>query len=342
MASIIPLIRSAVLVPWVRWLEANGIPPGLRLAEADLAYLPVNDPNGPVPLLNVFDFARRMAIAEGDDIGCRVVSNSTIEELANIGLVMRRGRTPHGALERTAAALPRHCTHEVIQVQDTGDGLLVSDLWRWNFDTETLHVVQQNVASIIECICKMTGRERPYFEFVRMLEHPAAGLDHLAGHFGCPLLPATQARLEVKIPKEVADAPFLETLTEEPDALSLPEDWTRLREGGALSASARIVLGVMLRCGTPTVERLASSAGMSVRTMQRRLGEEGTGFAQLLDEVRSEIAKERLSGGDVDAATVAQELGYSHPAALTRAVRRWTGRSPRSFRRGTSRERNTG
>lgn len=104
-----------------------------------------------------------MAVAEGNDIGCGVVSNYTIEELANIGLVMRHGGTPRGAFKRTAAALPCHCTHEIMEDQDTEGGILVSDLWQCDFDTETLHVVQQNVASIIQCVCMMTGRQRPYF-----------------------------------------------------------------------------------------------------------------------------------------------------------------------------------
>jgi AraC-like DNA-binding protein len=110
-----------------------------------------------------------------------------------------------------------------------------------------------------------------------------------------------------------------------------PEAWTRLRDGGTLAASARIVLREMLRSDLPTVERLAFSAGMSARTLQRRLREEGTGFGELLEKVRREIAVKKLSSGDVEIAALARELGYSHTAALTRAVKRWTGRSPRSL-----------
>jgi AraC-like DNA-binding protein len=332
LTSIIPLIRAAVLVPWINWLDANGIPYRPRLAEADLEYLSVDDPNSPVPLLNVFDFARRTAITEGIDIGCRVVSESIIEELANIGFVMRHGGTPRGALKRVAAALPRHCTHELIEIDEVEDGIIVSDVWQLDIDPETLHIVQQNVASIIQCICKLTGLGSTYFSYVRLVPHPDAGFDHLASYFHCPILPATRARLEVKIPNELADTPFVEPLSDGSKSLPTPEAWTRLRDGGTLAASARIALRVMFRSGTPTIEQLAFSAGMSARTLQRRLREESTAFSMLLDEVRATIAVEKLTSGDIDVATLARELGYSHTAALTRAVKRWTGKTPSGFR----------
>ncbi|QEW19408.1 Virulence-regulating protein VirS [Marinibacterium anthonyi] len=331
MTSTIPLIRAAVVVPWIRWLEDQGKSPAPRLAKADLEYLFVDDPNCPVPLLNAFSFARQMAETEGVDIGCRVASNATIAQLANLGLVMRNGGSPRRALSRTAAALPRHCTHEIIAVTETGGGIVVSDNWQWPFDAETLHVVQQNVASIMRCVCHMTGLDEPYFDQVRMVPHPVAGLDHVARHLGCPVVPSDHQRLEVSIPNMVADAPFLAAFADTPAAQPLRGDWLRLREDGTLTASARITLEVMMKGGLPTVEQLAASAGTSVRTLQRRLGQESTTFAMLLDDVRRGIATQALGSRNIDIAALASQMGYSHPGAFTRAVRRWTGLSPRAF-----------
>ncbi|WP_158967296.1 helix-turn-helix domain-containing protein [Chachezhania sediminis] len=313
-------------------MEDHGKAPLDRLAEVDLAYLPVDDPNCPVPLLNTFAFARRMAQVEGVDIGCRVATNATIEQLANLGLVMRHGGTPRGAFLRTAAALPRHCTHEIVTVSESGTGIVVCDGWQWDFDAETLHAVQLNVASIIRCVCQMTGLDGTLFKEIRMVPHPVAGLDHAVRHFGCPVLPAPDRRLQVSIPGRIADTPFLACHSDLPDALPTREDWLRLRQDGTLATSARIALTVMLRGGLPTVDHLAFSAGTSVRTLQRRLGEEGTSFAGLLDDVRHRIAIEALGSDGGDIASLASQLGFSHPAAFTRAVRRWTGQSPKALR----------
>lgn len=333
MTSTIPLIRAAVVVPWIRWLEDHGKPADPRLAQADLAYLPVDDPNCPVPLLNAFAFARRMAQTEGVDIGCRVASNATITQLANLGLVMRTGGTPRRALLRTAAALPRHCTHELLTVTETEGGIVVRDIWQWPFDPETLHAVQQNVVSIIGCICRMTGLDMPYFDDVTMVPHPVAGLDHVARHLGCPVHAAAHPRLDVTIPTAIAQAGFLPAFANSPADPPVHEDWIRLRQDGTLTTSARITLDVMMKGGLPTIEQLAASAGTSVRTLQRRLGQEGTTFAALIDDTRRGIATHALGAENTDLAALSSRLGYSHPAAFTRAVRRWTGLSPRALRK---------
>lgn len=70
----------------------------------------------------------------------------------------------------------------------------------------------------------------------------------------------------------------------------------------------------------------------SVRTLKRRLAAEGTSYSALLDEARRERALLLLRGA-LTAEEVADRLGYSDAANFTRAFRRWTGTTPRSFRR---------
>jgi AraC-like DNA-binding protein len=100
---------------------------------------------------------------------------------------------------------------------------------------------------------------------------------------------------------------------------------------GSLSASVKLVIAGMLLDGTPTVERVAAAGDFSVRTLQRRLREEGTTFLRLLEEVRQEIALAGLSAGRASASELAASLGYGQPSSFSRAVRRWTGSSPRAL-----------
>ena len=112
-----------------------------------------------------------------------------------------------------------------------------------------------------------------------------------------------------------------------------PPDWQTLRGDGSLAGSAQVVVAAMLEEGMPTAERLAAAAGLSLRSLQRRLAEEGTSFTTLLEGVRREAALNRISDGRaVRSATVSASLGYSRQSALTRAVRRWTGRPPSHLR----------
>jgi AraC-like DNA-binding protein len=70
-----------------------------------------------------------------------------------------------------------------------------------------------------------------------------------------------------------------------------------------------------------------------VRTLKRRLADQGTSFSALLDEVRRDRATLLLRAGELSVDEIGARLGYSDPANFARAFRRWTGSSPRAFRR---------
>lgn len=332
MASFIPLIRVAAAVPWIRWLESHQRPVAERLRAADLTYLPLDEPNQPAPLLNMVAFIRQQAELEGNDIGCRVVSATSIEDLANLGLVALSAPTPRQGLARIAAVLPRHCTHEVITVKEVPQGLLVTEYWHWTFDPGSLHMIQQYVAALIETLCRMTGKPGPWFDTVRLVPHPKTGLSHLQGWFGGRATPSPAPRLEMLIPNEIADAKLEPSHVKASIGTGVPADWTKLRDHGGLADSVRVVIAAMLHDGAPSVDRIAVSAGMSVRTFQRRLTAEGTSFSALLQDVRYALARQSLGTGETGIGALASDLGYSHGSALTRAVRRWTGLPPRGLR----------
>jgi AraC-like DNA-binding protein len=82
----------------------------------------------------------------------------------------------------------------------------------------------------------------------------------------------------------------------------------------------------------PTKDRISQLMQTSARTLQRRLNDWGISFEEMLDDIRKNQAMKLLEGGNSSVLEVAYLVGYSDPAHLTRAFRRWTGVSPRSFR----------
>jgi AraC-like DNA-binding protein len=72
---------------------------------------------------------------------------------------------------------------------------------------------------------------------------------------------------------------------------------------------------------------------MSARTLQRRLGEAGAQFSEVLDAVRADEAKRALAGSDAPIAEIAWRLGFADLATFSRAFKRWTGQPPGTFRR---------
>jgi AraC-like DNA-binding protein len=86
----------------------------------------------------------------------------------------------------------------------------------------------------------------------------------------------------------------------------------------------------------PTVDAVSRQLGQSPRTLQRRLLSEGTSFEQVFDDVRRDMAQQRLRAqGGPSLLHVALELGFSDERSLARAFHRWTGMSPRQWRTRT-------
>lgn len=88
--------------------------------------------------------------------------------------------------------------------------------------------------------------------------------------------------------------------------------------------------------GPVTFAALAGRLGVSERTLRRRLAEAGYTLRSLIDEARRERADALLAAG-VAVKEVAFALGFSEPAAFSRAYLRWTGRRPGEGRAGRRR-----
>jgi AraC-like DNA-binding protein len=87
----------------------------------------------------------------------------------------------------------------------------------------------------------------------------------------------------------------------------------------------------LLEAGAVRVGTVARVLGCSRQTLYRRLKAEGTTFEQLLDALRRRLAL-RLLGEGLSVKEIAYRLGFSDPAAFSRAFKRWTGASPRDMR----------
>lgn len=106
-------------------------------------------------------------------------------------------------------------------------------------------------------------------------------------------------------------------------------------ELGAGTSLARRVRGVLrerVRHGAPTAQHTARRLGTSVRTLSRRLSEEGTSHGALLDEVRAELARQHLADPALASADIASLLGFSDSTTFHRAFRRWFGCTPAELR----------
>lgn len=103
------------------------------------------------------------------------------------------------------------------------------------------------------------------------------------------------------------------------------------------SARVRAALERRLADGTPTADSIGRELGVGVRTLARRLADEGQTFGELLTAVRRDRARHLLADAKVTQAEVAFLLGYRDQASFHRAFRRWFGTTPAAFRQSLGR-----
>ena len=83
----------------------------------------------------------------------------------------------------------------------------------------------------------------------------------------------------------------------------------------------------------PDIDRVARVLGLSSRTLQRRLGEAGVTFRQLVLETKIAVAKDLLERGKLAIAEIATAVGFASVAAFSDAFSRTTGQSASEFRK---------
>jgi AraC-like DNA-binding protein len=332
MAATIPLVRCGSIMPLVRWMQANDRPVEKSLRAVDLGYVLKADAYLPIPLGPALAFLHNASVAEGPDLPLRVVSSASVGELGMIGVVALGGGSVQSALFRVAEALPRQVSHETIAVRAVPDGVIVRQTTTLRIDDETRHSLQLYFAGLIQALCANACSKFPMFARVAMLPHPVHGLSHLPPSFADTVEASADKTLELFVPSRVADCLLPDVHFDTEDS-GVQTDHPPLHGEGSLSASVTLVIAAMLCEGPPTVDRVAAAGGFSVRTLQRRLGEEGTSFSRLLEAMRHDLALAGISTGMVPDGELAARLGYEQPSSFSRAVRRWTGSSPKGLRR---------
>jgi AraC-like DNA-binding protein len=92
-------------------------------------------------------------------------------------------------------------------------------------------------------------------------------------------------------------------------------------------------MAVLLPHGKAQMSEVARKLGMSRRTLARRLASEGLTFNEVLNTLRSDLAKRHLADQELSISQIAWLLGYSDSSAFSSAYRRRTGTAPGRVRR---------
>jgi AraC-like DNA-binding protein len=197
---------------------------------------------------------------------------------------------------------------------------------------EDRHQIEFLMTALIRICGTLTGALRP--RRVSFAHRPCDDSGEIERYFDCPvefgaaLDEATFAPSASSLPLLGADPHLNEML------VRYCEEALASRPCAAVPVRADVENAItpLLPHGRPAITTVARRLGMSTRTLARRLAAEGLTFAQVLDELRTNLAWRYLSEQDLSMSRIAWLLGYQEVSAFTHACRRWTGKSPTEIR----------
>jgi len=184
------------------------------------------------------------------------------------------------------------------------------------------------------CFALVVARAREAASGVRPIEvryaHRAndANATRQRAFFGAPVRFGTR-ETELVFERAALEAPLASADAGLNDVLRSAADEKRAKRSphAPLTDQVRRALASALQSDDGQLELVAKRLGMTGRSLQRRLKDEGTSFQAERESMRRELA-DRYLGEGLSFSEISFLLGFSEPSAFFRAFKRWTGITP--------------
>jgi AraC-like DNA-binding protein len=320
-------------VPPAFWREMKraGLPPEILLREARLPATLHLDAQALVTTAQYFDLWRAIErLLPEPGLGIRLIEGLDTAANPPSVLIAYHGRDFRDGLIRLAR-FKQLCTPEQLLYDERKGDCTITFRWLYTDARIPAIVTDVGLATLLEL--GRRGTEHRIIPSRVELARSGPMTAVLRDYFQCPI--KFDAAADVVVLKSTdLNRPFR---GHNPELLSLltPALASALAELQALATvgeQVKIVLKRNLTSGRPELSQVARALGMSDRTLQRRITEDGTSFRILLAEARRELAEQLLSSTDTSLAEVSYLLGYQDVNAFHRAFKEWEGTTPGEWR----------
>lgn len=226
----------------------------------------------------------------------------------------------------------RLCSPDRLHVEEKNGKISITSIWPDGTGPEPHVSVEASFALVLELGRRGTGQH--LVPVTVALRRSRQTSDLHAAFFGCPIrFAAPQDRMVLDTSS--LDLPFLD---HNPEMLQMfsPAMAAALREmevAASFGEQVKAALRQAFAGGHADVASVARALGLSERTMQRRITEEGRTFRSLLDETRQQLGRQLLSDATIAVDEVAFLLGYQNSHSFHRAFKHREQVTPGQWRR---------
>jgi AraC-like DNA-binding protein len=325
-------VSASILLQLFGYLSSLGIDADALLASLGLDSAPFKATDARIPVELYVQIGSEAARLSGDPcFGLHLGEFTEAGSWSILGYLMMNCRTLGEAFEKST----KYC--RIIGDLIVGTPSFVKGMIKVvlvpppNLPSLSRHFYEAALSSTVTMMRRLTGLDISPVE-VRIAYPVPASVSEYQRVFQCSVL-FDQPETSMTLDPVIGSSPVLYA---NPGLLDRMEGYAReflagLNEKDAVTrATMRLILS-RLQDESLSIASVAREMAMSVRTLQTRLGTEGTSFVDLLSGARESLARRYLSENfPVDEITFL--LGFSEPSVFRKAFKKWTGMTPGEFR----------
>lgn len=292
----------------------------------------INDPSARFSL-TAMDNVYHELYQQVDDpcMGLRLASVWHPSHLASLGYAWLASSTLYTALNRLSRYVRIINDAISVSLEEEGDNLVITIT---SDDREIpAHYQADSSSAILITMCRANYGEElsPVSVSFKHATSPCSG--EYYGFFRCPVEFGAKQN-QIILPLDVVN----KRLTSASPQLAQINDQVMInyladldKEDVIQQVKAAII--DQLPSGNVNEETVSEAIYSSKRSLQRRLNEKGTTFKTILTEVRQDLALKYIHDRKLTLTEISFMLGFSEMSSFSRAFKRWTGESPKEFRK---------
>lgn len=325
-------VRSAALAGAPELIEELGFSPGALLREAGLDPASLSNPDFPIPIARVVGFLEKAAEAcRCENFGLELSKRQNLASiLGPIWSIFESAPTVGAVFRGLVEFFPLHTRGAIVSIEVVPGGIVVNYDMAAGIAGPRRQIVELGAGLISLQVQQWAPGWRP--KETQCRHRPPATLTLHRQILG-PNVTFNSDRNAMFLENEV-----LALRKPSGDAgvhRRLAANFSRERWAlpGRHQAEMENLLRGLLPFAPCDLRVCARLLRLTPRTLQRRLAQEGTSFAGIVDRVRADLALSYFHDSDLKAAAIAEILQFSETSALSRAFRRWYGVTPRQARK---------
>ncbi|MCY1401933.1 HTH-type transcriptional regulator VirS [compost metagenome] len=326
------MVRAAGLTNYLEVARHLGLNPQQQLRDAGLSLSILDNPEQRIPTSAAVTLLENSAHASNcQNFGLRMAESRQLSDFGAISLLLTHQATLRDALDTIARY--RHLINESLAIYVEEHGKLV--IMREEILSDPPVAMRQGLELAIGvlfrlCSALLGTHWRPLsVNFTHDAPEDQRVHRRLFGcklEFGSEFNGIVCLAADLDKPNPLADSAMARHAQRFVETLPGASEQSTLNE-------VRKAIYLLLPMGRASIEQIALSLGLNVRTLQRRLEDNDVTFSDLINDVRRELVVRYMENPRYTLGQVADLLGYSVPSSFTRWFASQFGMSPAAWRK---------